>query len=99
MMSQRKSAFYAVLAALAAKEIAAHATFQDLWINGVDYVGQCARLPLSNSPVTDVTSNDIRCNAGTSPVGHRCIVAGGDTVTIEIHQVRPSTVFCVQESS
>lgn len=86
-MPQMKSAFYAALAALAANEVAGHATFQDLWINGVDYVGQCARLPLSNSPVTDVTSDDIRCNAGTSAVSYKCVVAAGDTVTVEMHQV------------
>jgi cellulase len=39
----------------------AHATFQDLWVQGVDKQSTCARLPLSNSPVTDVTSNNIRC--------------------------------------
>jgi lytic cellulose monooxygenase (C1-hydroxylating) len=81
-----KSALLAILTALAAQEAAGHATFQDLWINGVDYGAQCIRLPLSNSPVTNVTSNDIRCNAGTSPVAYKCLVAAGDTVTIEIHQ-------------
>jgi hypothetical protein len=39
----------------------AHATFQDLWVQGDDKKSTCARLPLSNSPVTDVTSNNIRC--------------------------------------
>lgn len=28
----------------------AHATFQDLWINGVDAGSSCVRLPLSNNP-------------------------------------------------
>lgn len=82
-----KSTLLTALAALAA-HVAAHATFQDFWIKGVDYGAQCIRLPLSNSPVTNVTSNDIRCNAGTSPVAYKCGVAAGDTVTIEIHQVR-----------
>lgn len=36
---------------------AAHATFQELWVNGVDQGDYCVRLPQSNSPVTDVTSN------------------------------------------
>jgi hypothetical protein len=35
----------------------AHATFQELWVNGVDQGGYCVRLPQSNNPVTDVTSN------------------------------------------
>lgn len=82
-----KSFLSTTLAALAAQQVASHATFQDFWINGVDYGAQCIRLPLSNSPVTDVTSNDIRCNAGTSPVSYKCVVAAGSKVTIEIHQV------------
>ena len=38
---------------------AAHATFQEMWVNDVDQGSWCVRLPLSNSPVTDVTS-DVR---------------------------------------
>lgn len=53
-----------------------HSTFQELWVDGVDQAGTCARLPLSNSPVTSVTSNDIRCNAGTTPVSTLCNAAG-----------------------
>ena len=34
-----------------------HATFQELWINGVDQGSSCVRLPQSNSPVTSVTSD------------------------------------------
>lgn len=82
-----KSTIFTALAILAAQEVESHATFQDLWINGVDYGAQCLRLPLSNSPVTDVTSNDIRCNAGTSAVAYKCVIAAGSTVDIEIHQV------------
>ncbi len=37
--------------------VSAHATFQELWVNGVDQGDCCARLPQSNSPVTSVTSN------------------------------------------
>ncbi|KAI6323928.1 hypothetical protein MCOR34_001696 [Pyricularia oryzae] len=47
---------------------------------------QCARLPLSNSPVTNVASNDIRCNANSGPVGRKCAVNAGSTVTVEMHQ-------------
>jgi len=47
---------------------------------------QCARLPLSNTPITDVTSNDIRCNAGTTAVPKKCIIPSGSTVTVEMHQ-------------
>lgn len=82
-----RSTFLAVLGVLAARQASGHATFQDLWINGVDYGGQCVRLPLSNSPVTNVTSDDIRCNVGTSAVAYKCVVAAGSTVAVEMHQV------------
>ncbi|KAI2602190.1 lytic polysaccharide monooxygenase [Hypoxylon sp. NC1633] len=92
-----KSAFLAVLAALGATQVASHATFQNLWIKGVDMGASCARLPLSNSPVTDVTSKDIACNAGTKPVSGKCSVAAGSTVTVEIHQ-QPGDRSCAAEA-
>ncbi|KAH7014408.1 glycosyl hydrolase family 61-domain-containing protein [Microdochium trichocladiopsis] len=72
--------------ALGATQVAAHATFQNLWVNGVDYITQCARLPSSNSPVTNVASNDIRCNAPNVAVSKKCPVPAGSTVTVEMHQ-------------
>lgn len=56
-----------------------HSTFQQLWVGGVDQAGNCARTPLSNSPVTSVSSNDIRCNAGTKPVANLCTVPGPES--------------------
>ncbi|RYP77391.1 hypothetical protein DL771_001186 [Monosporascus sp. 5C6A] len=82
----------AAATALGARQAAAHATFQALW-----YGGQCARLPLSNSPVTNVMSNDIRCNVGTRPVGAKCAVPAGSTVTVEMHQ-QPNDRSCAQEA-
>ncbi|KXX81265.1 putative endo-beta-1,4-glucanase D [Madurella mycetomatis] len=81
-----KSLTVAALAALWAQNAAAHATFQQLWVDGVDYGSQCARLPGSNSPVTNVASNDMRCNAGASRPGGKCPVNAGSTVTVEMHQ-------------
>lgn len=75
-----------ILAALAVEQVAAHATFQQLWVNGQDLGTQCARLPPSNSPVDNVSSNNLRCNAGTSPASVKCPVKAGDTVTVEMHQ-------------
>ncbi|KAJ1327398.1 lytic cellulose monooxygenase (C1-hydroxylating) [Microdochium nivale] len=72
--------------ALGASQVAAHATFQNLWVNGVDFGAQCARLPSSNSPVTNVASNDIRCNSPNIAVSKKCPVAAGSTVTVEMHQ-------------
>jgi len=81
-----KSVQISVLAALAAQQVMGHATFQQLWVNGVDQGTECARVPSSNSPVTSVSGNDIRCNAGTSPAASKCPVQAGDTVTVEMHQ-------------
>jgi hypothetical protein len=33
------SSIIALLAAVGAQQVAAHATFQDLWVNGVDKIG------------------------------------------------------------
>jgi len=78
---------YSLLALLAASQVSAHATFQDLWVEGVDQGATCARLPPSNSPVQSPTSADIRCNVGgTSGKAGKCSVAAGGRVTIEMHQ-------------
>ncbi|KAJ4303987.1 hypothetical protein N0V88_001591 [Collariella sp. IMI 366227] len=85
------------LAALWAQQATAHATFQQLWVDGVDYGSQCARIPTSNSPVTDVSSSAIRCNAGSSRPSVKCPVKAGGTVTVEMHQ-QPSTRTCTTEA-
>ncbi|KAF1945484.1 hypothetical protein EJ02DRAFT_441862 [Clathrospora elynae] len=74
-----KNAFILAGVTAFATRVASHATFQDLW-------STCARLPNSNSPVTSVTSNDIRCNANQGAAASKCSVAAGDTVTVEMHQ-------------
>ncbi|KAK4153564.1 glycosyl hydrolase family 61-domain-containing protein [Chaetomidium leptoderma] len=81
-----KSFTVAALAALCAQNVAAHATFQQLWVDGTDYGSQCARVPSSNSPVTDVSSNNFRCNSGTSRPSGKCPVKAGSTVAVEMHQ-------------
>ncbi|KAI0835228.1 lytic polysaccharide monooxygenase [Hypoxylon sp. FL0890] len=91
-----KSTIFATVAALATN-VAGHATFQDLWVDGVDMGATCARLPLSNSPVTDVSSKDIACNAGTRPVSGKCSVAAGSRITVEIHQ-QPGDRTCSTEA-
>ncbi|CAI0646020.1 unnamed protein product [Colletotrichum noveboracense] len=85
------------LLAIAAQQAASHATFQALWVDGVDYGGQCARLPLSNSPVTDVSSTDVRCNANSGPVAKKCVVKAGSSVTVEMHQ-QPNDRSCTSEA-
>lgn len=46
-------------------------------------------MPPSNSPVTSVSSTDIRCNVGgaTGISGKKCPVVAGQTVTVEMHAV------------
>jgi len=86
----------AVVTALFAT-VSAHATFQELWINGVDQGAYCVRLPLSNNPVTDVTSTDLTCNVTPSPAPGVCSVNPGDSVTVEMHQ-QPGDRTCANEA-
>ncbi|CAI4213432.1 unnamed protein product [Parascedosporium putredinis] len=80
-----KSAFLTLVAAFAAQQVSGHALFQQLWVDGEDYISlpfvhasQCARVPMSNTPVTNTGSPDIRCNAGGSKgVGAKCPAIGG----------------------
>jgi len=63
----------------------AHATWQQLWKNGEDLESTCARLPSTNSPIEDYTSDALQCNKATAASG-KCDFEAGDTVTIEMHQ-------------
>jgi len=72
-------------AAALASTVAAHATFQQLWINGKDYGGACVRKPNSNSPIS-VSSSDMNCNAAASSAPNTCPVKAGDTLQVEMHQ-------------
>ncbi|KAL7275357.1 hypothetical protein RUND412_001693 [Rhizina undulata] len=90
----------AVLASFlaAASTVSAHSTWQELWVDGVDEVGTCVRLPPSNSPVTDVTSTDIRCNVdGSVGISGICEVEAGGTVTVEMH-AQPGDRSCDNEA-
>ncbi|CAL1715503.1 unnamed protein product [Somion occarium] len=85
-------------AVLGAASVSAHATFQDLWVNGVDEVGTCVRTPASNSPVTSVTTPDLACNVGgTTAAASTCTVPAGGTVTVEMHQ-QPGDRSCSTEA-
>ncbi|KAI0659802.1 glycoside hydrolase family 61 protein [Cubamyces menziesii] len=86
-----------VLAASLAASVAAHATFQELWINGVDQGSSCVRLPQSNSPVTSVSTTDIACNANPHPSDGICQIMPGDEVTVEMHQ-QPNDRSCANEA-
>ncbi|KAH8103861.1 glycosyl hydrolase family 61-domain-containing protein [Cristinia sonorae] len=84
-------------ALLAASSVSAHATFQDLWVNGVDKQGTCVRQPLNNNPVERVNIPDIACNANARAAPGTCKVAAGDTVTVEMHQ-QPGDRSCSTEA-
>ncbi|KAH8105777.1 glycosyl hydrolase family 61-domain-containing protein [Phellopilus nigrolimitatus] len=86
----------AVLASLFASA-AAHATFQEMWVNGVDQGSWCVRLPQSNSPVTSVSTPDLACNANASPSSGICSVTPGDQVTVEMHQ-QPDSRSCADQA-
>ncbi|GJC81421.1 endo-beta-1,4-glucanase D [Colletotrichum liriopes] len=79
---------YAALALTAsmANMVAGHAIFQQLWVNGEDQASTCVRMPASNSPIEDPTSNNMRCNAGSAAATSTCGVKAGDTITVEMHQ-------------
>ncbi|KAF6830913.1 endoglucanase II [Colletotrichum plurivorum] len=86
------------LLAFAAYEAAAHATFQALWIDGVDVILlKHTDLTPKDSPVTDVASNDVRCNANSGPVARKCVVKAGSSVVVEMHQ-QPNDRSCAQEA-
>ncbi|KAF2707185.1 carbohydrate-binding module family 1 protein [Pleomassaria siparia CBS 279.74] len=91
-----KNAILTGIAALATG-VVGHSTWQELWVDGKDQAGVCARLPVSNSPVTSVTSNDIRCNANQGFAAQKCSVAAGGTVTIEMH-AQPNDRSCANEA-
>ncbi|KAI1176644.1 glycoside hydrolase [Nemania sp. FL0916] len=66
--------------------VSAHQNFHQLWVNGVSPGYQVGiRMPPSNNPVTDVTSNDIVCNVnGASGSGVAVVDAkAGDTIEVQ----------------
>ncbi|THG95085.1 hypothetical protein EW026_g6504 [Hermanssonia centrifuga] len=77
--------------------VAGHATFQELWINGVDQGSACVRLPVSNSPVTSVTTDDLACNANATPSSGVCPINPGDQLTVEMHQ-QPGDRSCANDA-
>ncbi|KAL0633089.1 hypothetical protein Q9L58_008045 [Maublancomyces gigas] len=92
----KASTIFGLLAA--ASSAAAHATFQELGVNGVDKAGTCVRLPTSNNPITSPTTGDIQCNAGGNKgVAGICTVPAGGTVTVEMHQ-QPGDRVCTNEA-
>ncbi|KAJ8122643.1 hypothetical protein ONZ43_g1210 [Nemania bipapillata] len=91
-----KSATYALVSATLAFQAAGHSLFQNLWVDV--HGSQCVRMPANNNPVTNVNSNDIRCNVGgTRGVSGKCAVKAGSTVTVEMH-AQPGDRKCSAEA-
>jgi len=60
---------WTIVLSLLAAEAYGHQNFHQFWVNGVSPGYQEAiRMPPSNNPVTDVTSNDITCNVNGNTV-------------------------------
>ncbi|PQE31499.1 glycosyl hydrolase family 61 protein [Rutstroemia sp. NJR-2017a WRK4] len=79
--------FQTAVAATLVSAVAAHQNFHQFWVNGVSPGYQVSiRMPPSNSPVTDVTSNDITCNVNGNnvPSGVTTTPAKeGDEITVQ----------------
>ncbi|KAH8111154.1 glycosyl hydrolase family 61-domain-containing protein [Phellopilus nigrolimitatus] len=69
---------------LAASSALAHVRMTAISVNGGAFETDSVRLPPSNSPVTDVTSDDIICNVnGDIPVSGITTVPAGSTVVAQ----------------
>ncbi|OJD31734.1 carbohydrate-binding module family 1 protein [Diplodia corticola] len=86
-----KTQMYGMLALAAAAKLAnAHTTVFAAWINDEDQgTGNTAagyiRSPPSNSPIKDVTSTDMTCNANNVATAKTLEVKSGDKFTFEWH--------------
>lgn len=76
-----------IVAASLLAAVSAHQNFHQFWVNGVSPGYQTSiRMPPSNSPVTDVTSDDITCNVNGNivPSGVNTTAAKeGDAITVQ----------------
>jgi len=71
---------------LSASAVTAHSLFQDIWVGTSDQAQSCSRVPPNNSPISNVESNDLRCNmGGTKAAAEVCTVEAGSSLTVEMH--------------
>ncbi|KAG6918733.1 hypothetical protein DXG01_012218 [Tephrocybe rancida] len=77
-----------------------NAVTTDIWfdlIAGSTTSTAAVRQPLSNSPVTSVTSNDIRCNTNPTPATETVSVAAGSTIGFKldntIYHLGPAAIY------
>lgn len=69
--------------AVLSQSVSAHYIWNTL-IAGSTTSSAAIRMPLNNSPVTDVTSNDIRCNVSPTPATETVSVAAGSTIGFKL---------------
>ncbi|KAF5360689.1 hypothetical protein D9756_004861 [Leucocoprinus leucothites] len=83
----RSIAIPSLISTLAAG-VAARTVFSAVSVGGA-YQGQGVgvRVPSTNTPVTDITSSSIACNAGVSPTSDVIHVAAGSQVTAHFHRL------------
>lgn len=76
-----------IIAASLLTAVTAHQNFHQFWVNGVSPGYEVSiRMPPSNSPVVDITSNDITCNVNGNkiPSGVNTTAANeGDAITVQ----------------
>ncbi|KAL0577155.1 hypothetical protein V5O48_004831 [Marasmius crinis-equi] len=83
-----KTAVAASLVALLVGSASAHTIFQELYINGADQGhNNGIRVPNTNNPVMDVSTNDIICNVQSTLISSPTVVnvAAGAQITTEWH--------------
>ncbi|KAG6897627.1 hypothetical protein C0992_012856 [Termitomyces sp. T32_za158] len=73
---------------------------RDIWYNlieGSTTSTAAVRKPLTNNPVTDVTSNDIRCNVNPTPATETATVAAGSTIGFQLdntlYHLGPAAIY------
>ncbi|KAF9731075.1 hypothetical protein PMIN06_012761 [Paraphaeosphaeria minitans] len=77
-----------ILASSFIAAVSAHQNFHQFWVNDETPGYQVGiRMPPSNSPVTDVTSEDITCNVnGQTGVADTVAASGGNTIKVQWDQ-------------
>ena len=84
---------------LAASAANAHSLFQQLWVAAEDKGTSCARVPKSNSPVTNLGGADMRCNAGPAKASATCSIDAGESLTVEMHPQPNGERKCGKDSA
>lgn len=79
----------------AVTSVAAHATWQELWVGTEDKVSTCVRTVKDNSPITSVTDAAMACGRSPASSSGICEVAAGSSLTVEMHQ-QPGDRSCSQ---